>query len=135
MDMFSIGQVAKKMGIAASAIRYYEEIGLLPAARRVSGKRRYDESILQKIRLILLAKQAGLSIGEIHTLLHDFPQDAPPSERWATLASTKIEELNQRIAQIQQMKVLLEETLDCTCPTLEDCGTDEHILHPIQVHG
>ena len=74
MDNLAIGEIAQKAGIAASAIRYYEQIGLLPPAKRISGKRRYDLSILQKIRLIQLAKDAGLTIEEIQTLLHDFPE-------------------------------------------------------------
>jgi DNA-binding transcriptional MerR regulator len=128
MHGFSIGEVSRKTGIAASTIRYYEKIGLLPAAKRVSGKRRYDASILQKVGLILLAKQAGLSIEEIQTLLHEFPQDALPSERWKTIASTKIEELNQQIIQIQHMQAILYKTLQCQCPTLDDCAANENLL-------
>ena len=132
MNILSIGDVAQKMGIATSTIRYYEEIGLLPVAKRVSGKRRYDESILQKIGLILLAKQAGLSIEEIQILLHDFPHDTPPSLRWQKLATAKIVELNQRMIQIQHMKSLLEKTLACECPTLDDCAADERFKHEAQ---
>lgn len=126
MQNFGIGEIANRAGIAASTIRYYEQIGLLPAARRVSGKRRYELSILQKIRLIRLAKQAGLSIEEIQNLLHDFPENTAPSIRWAALAEAKIVELNERMAQIQAMKAVLEKTLLCDCPTLDDCGADEN---------
>lgn len=125
MQNFGIGEIANRAGIAASTIRYYEQIGLLPLAMRVSGKRRYELEILQKIRLIRLAKQAGLSIEEIQTLLHDFPEDTSPSVRWTTLAQAKIIELDERMAQIQEMKVLLEKTLMCECPTLDDCGIDD----------
>ena len=121
MQQFGIGEIARRAGIAASAIRYYEQIGLLPPAKRVNGKRRYDLSILQRIRMIRLAKQAGLTIDEIQSLLHDFPEDAPPASRWTTLAAAKIAELNERMAQIQQMKAFLEKTLTCQCPTLDDC--------------
>lgn len=122
MGRFGIGEIAHRAGIAASTIRYYEQIGLLPPAKRVSGKRRYDVSILQEIRLIRLAKQAGLTIEAIQTLLHDFPVDTPPSTRWADVAAAKIAELDERMMQIQAMKALLEKALDCQCPTLDDCS-------------
>lgn len=85
--MLTIGEIARAAGIATSAIRYYERIGLLPPAKRVNTKRRYDESILQKLAVIRLAQRAGLSIAEIQTLLHD---NNPPSERWQTLAVKKL---------------------------------------------
>lgn len=122
MAHFSIGQIAARVGINASAIRYYERIGLLPACARVSGKRCYDESILEKLRLIQMAKSAGLSIEEIQTLLHDFPDDMSPSMRWKTLATPKLIEMKQRIAAIQAMKAILEKTLECTCSSLDECA-------------
>lgn len=124
MQDFGIGEIAHKAGIATSTIRYYEEIGLLPPAERVSGKRRYNKSILDKLRVILLAKQVGFSIGEIQTLLHEFPDNTPPSERWKTLAQYKIPEIEAQIQQMQTMKSILENTLSCQCKTLEDCAKD-----------
>lgn len=124
MQDFGIGEIADKAGIATSTIRYYEEIGLLPPAERVSGKRRYNKGILDKLRVILLAKQVGFSIGEIQTLLHEFPDNTPPSERWRTLAEYKIPEIEAQIQQMKPMKSLLESTLSCQCKTLEDCAKD-----------
>jgi MerR family redox-sensitive transcriptional activator SoxR len=125
MAAYSIGEIADKFGINASSIRYYERIGLLPPSKRISGKRRYDETIFQKLGIIQLAKAAGLSIEEIQTLLHEFPEDTPPSQRWNVLAKKKIIELDERMAQIQKMKAMLEKTLECQCPTLDDCAADE----------
>ena len=122
MPGYSIGEVAKQTGINASSIRYYERIGLLPPSKRVSGKRRYDDTIFQKLAIVRLAKSAGLTIEEIQTILHEFPEDTPPSVRWDVLARKKILEFKHRIAQIQQRIALLEQTLDCTCPTMEECG-------------
>lgn len=124
MGIFSIGEVAQQVGLNASTIRYYERIGLLPASQRVNGKRRYDESIFHQLRIIQLAKSAGLNIAEIQTLLHDFPDGTPPSERWDVLARQKIIDLNQRMLQIIEMKALLEKTLDCDCSTLQDCAIE-----------
>lgn len=130
MPRFSIGEIAKQVGINASTIRYYERIGLLPVSKRVSGKRRYDETIFQKINIIQLAKSAGLTIEEIQTLLHEFPEDTAPSQRWDALARKKIIELNQRMEQIQQMKAILEKTLSCECPTMDDCASETAVKSP-----
>lgn len=122
MEFFRIGEIAQKADIPASTIRYYEQIGLLPPAQRISGKRQYDAGILPKLGVIRLARQAGLSIAEVQTLVHEFPNNTPPTTRWQTLATTKIPELEAQIQHLQSMKTLLESTLHCHCATLDDCG-------------
>ena len=122
MKTQSIGDIAKQTGIPTSTIRYYEEIELLPPADRVNGRRRYDDTILQKLNLIRLGQKAGFTIAEIQTLLHNFPADAPPSERWQVMAQQKLDELDERMRTIEEMKGILEQTLNCQCATLEDCG-------------
>jgi MerR family transcriptional regulator, redox-sensitive transcriptional activator SoxR len=122
MQMLGIGEIARQAGVASSTIRYYERIGLLPPSKRVSGKRRYDAAILEKLGVIRLAQNAGYSIAEIYTLLHEFPADTTPSERWQVLAAQKIVELETRMQDLIAMKALLEHTLDCSCPSLDDCG-------------
>lgn len=123
MHVWAIGDVARQANVAASAIRYYESIGLLPPPARVNGRRRYDETVLRKLGVIRLAQQAGLTIAEIHALLNDFSAVTPPSERWQRFAGDKLVEVSERISQLEQMKSLLESMLDCACSTLEDCGT------------
>ncbi len=125
MKMRSIGQVAAQSGIPASTIRYYEQIGLLPAPGRVNGRRLYEESITHKLGVIRLAQQAGFTIAEIQSLLHDFPDDAPPSARWQRLAQRKLEVIEAQMRELQSRKKLLEQTLQCQCETLEDCATRE----------
>ena len=71
--LLTIGEVARRAGVRASAIRYYEEAGLLEEPERVGGKRRYDEEALRRLALIGGAKRAGFTLGEIRTLLHGFP--------------------------------------------------------------
>jgi len=122
MQTFGIGEIARRAGVATSTIRYYERIGLLPPPQRVSGKRCYDTAILQKLAIIRLAQELGLTIAEIQTLLHDFPVDTPPSQRWQSLAGRKIAEVEELIVQMQARKVFLERTLQCQCVTLEDCA-------------
>jgi MerR family transcriptional regulator, redox-sensitive transcriptional activator SoxR len=126
VNMRTIGQVVAQSGVPASTIRYYEQIGLLPAPARVNGRRRYEEGIAQKLGVIRLAQQAGFTIAEIQSLLHDFPEDAPPSARWQQLARHKLEALEEQVRSLQFMKALLEQTLQCQCETLEDCATREY---------
>jgi MerR family redox-sensitive transcriptional activator SoxR len=125
MQGFTIGEIAGQVGVATSTIRYYESIGLLPPAQRVNGRRRYDGAIVQKLGVIRLAQEAGFTIAEIHALLHDFPVNTPPSERWQTLATQKIVEMDALLTRVQAMKALLEQTLTCNCERLEDCASVE----------
>jgi len=86
MADFSVGDVARQAGLQPSALRYYESIGLLPAPKRMNGRRRYDESIFQYLAVLQLAKKAGFTMSEIQTLFHGFTPDTPPAARWRTLA-------------------------------------------------
>lgn len=122
MKNWTIGVVAERSGVPASTIRYYEQIELLPPADRVNGRRHYDESILQKLGTIRLAQQAGFTIAEIQALLHHFPANTPPPERWQAMATQKLDELEERLQTIQKMKNILAQTLNCQCETLADCG-------------
>jgi MerR family redox-sensitive transcriptional activator SoxR len=121
MEELPIGEVARRAGIRPSALRYYDRIGLLPALRRVSGRRRYDERAVQALKVVQLAQQAGFTVAEIQTLLHGFAPDTPPPERWRPLAQHKIAELDAQIERAQRMKRTLEIGLNCDCLRLEDC--------------
>lgn len=122
MDELAIGEVARRAGIRTSALRYYERVGLLPAPKRVSGRRRYDESTVQLLRLIQFAQSAGFTVAEIQTLLHGFGPDTPPAARWQPLARKKLAELDALILRVQQMKQVLSTGLNCGCLRLEDCA-------------
>lgn len=127
MKKWEIGEVAGRSGVPASTIRYYEQIDLLPPASRVNGRRRYNNSVLQRLGTIRLAQEAGFTIAEIQTLLHHYPSATPPSERWQQMATQKLEELEERLQTIQEMKNILLQTLDCRCETMEEC--DEGIMN------
>jgi MerR family redox-sensitive transcriptional activator SoxR len=122
MSTLSIGEVARRAGVRTSAIRYYEEVGLLPEPERVGGKRRYGEEVLRHLALIKAAKHAGFTIAEIRTLLGGFPAEVGASERWRTLASRKLEEVSELVAELGQMRDLLEEALRCQCASLDECA-------------
>lgn len=117
----AIGEVARRAGIRASAIRYYEQAGLIPGPARVGGRRRYDEAVLVSLDLIRLAQRAGFTIQEVRTLFHGFGHRTPASARWRKLAERKRGELAARIAEARRMQDLLELLAECDCETLGDC--------------
>ena len=120
--LLTIGEVARRAGVRASAIRYYEEAGLLEEPDRVGGKRRYDEVALRRLALIGGAKRAGFTLGEIRTLLHGFPAGTGAAQRWQALASEKLVEVDEAIAQLRQTREVLEEALRCECASLDECA-------------
>ena len=122
MQKLSIGIIAKRAGIKASAIRYYESEGLLPKAGRQAGRRVYDDSILDQLRFIDLSKRSGFSIAEIQKLVGGFARSEPPGVRWRALAEKKKEDLDRRIEEARSMKRLLDVVAECECPTFRDCG-------------
>ena len=122
MATWSIGEVARQAGVETSAVRYYEAAGLLPEPERRNGRRVYDDSAVQWLALIRLAKTAGFSLAEIRTLLHGFDRGAPPSARWRALAGRKLEEIRARIEEARAMERVLKRLVRCECPTLRDCG-------------
>jgi len=119
---YTIGEVAQRVGVRTSALRYYERIGLLPPVRRVNGQRRYDESAVALLNVALLAQQAGYSLPEQMQLLRGFDAQVPPAERWQTLAGSKLSELDEVIARAQAMKRVIERTLHCTCAEITECA-------------
>jgi MerR family redox-sensitive transcriptional activator SoxR len=123
MDQMTIGEVAHRAGIRTSAIRYYERAGLLPHPERINGRRRYEPDVLHKIALIHFAQRAGLTVGEIRTLFYEFPADTPASARWQHVSTQKLKEVEALLTKITMMKTLLERTLECECPTLDDCAS------------
>ena len=120
--LLTIGEIARRAGVRASAIRYYEEAGLLEEPERVGGKRRYDEEALRRLALIGGAKRAGFTLGEIRTLLHGFPAGVRAAQRWQALASEKLVEVEGSIARLRETKGLLEEALRCECASLDECA-------------
>jgi len=118
----TISEVANQIGLRPSAIRYYEQIGILPPAQRVSGQRRYDVTALHRLVVIQRARQTGFALTEIKRLFFGFRAGTPPSERWQKLKKQKIVELDAMLEHIQTMRDLLEQQGKCRCAALEECG-------------
>ena len=121
MPDLSIGEVARRAGLRTSALRYYERIGLLPRAARISGQRRYDPSILERLAIVRLGQYVGLRINEIRWLLNEVP-GRPPPERWRKLATDRLVQVDTLIAEATAIRVLLQMTLERKCPRLVEHG-------------
>jgi MerR family redox-sensitive transcriptional activator SoxR len=117
----SIGEVARRTGLRTSALRYYEDAGILPKPTRVSGQRRYDADIVRRVDLLRFAQQAGFTLDEIKSLFHGFGSETPLSARWRSLARKKLVELDELAARVAQMHRALELSLECGCMRVEDC--------------
>ena len=122
MAHLTISQAADQLRLRPSTIRFYEEIGLLVPAPRISGQRRYDQSALHRLALIRRAVQAGFTLDEIRHLFYGFRRTASASERWQKLAQSKLAELEQQLAEIREMQALLVRLQDCRCGALQECG-------------
>jgi MerR family redox-sensitive transcriptional activator SoxR len=116
-----IGQLATRAGVNASAIRYYEKMGLLAAPHRVGGQRRYPTDALDRILLIRFAGEMGFSLGEIKLFLHGLRENVPVGPRWKKLAHRKIREVEENVKRSLLLKSLLENLLHCRCASLQMC--------------
>src|SRR5258706_6552395 len=116
----TIGQVAKESGFAASAIRFYEQAGVLPKPIRTGGRRQYHPAILERLAVVERAKACSFTLVETRQLFYGFREGAPPSERWQALANRKIEELDELSRKIAAIKELLQRP--CACRDLAECG-------------
>jgi DNA-binding transcriptional MerR regulator len=118
----TIGEVARQAGLRASAIRYYEKAGLLPRPARTSGRRRYDQGVLELLAVLEHAKACGFTLAETRQLFGGFRNERPVSEGWRALARDKIAELDGLAARIAAMRTLLERIQDCACVDVRQCG-------------
>jgi MerR family redox-sensitive transcriptional activator SoxR len=121
MNGISIGTLSRTVGLASSAIRYYERAGLLAKPARQSGQRRYAAAAIGRLRIIKVAREAGFTISETKTFLCGFSETTPPAARWRSLAQRKLEDLSTAMVRIQRMKEVLETSFRCGCLRIEDC--------------
>ena len=124
MQEFTIGEIARRAGIQSSAIRYYERVGLLPPPKRVNGRRCYDASVLQRLRLIQLTRRVGFRISELQALFTESSPDIPPATRWQTVAAEKVAEMEALIERTQASKMWLMEAQRCQCMQGGECIVD-----------
>jgi len=118
----TISEVSRRSGVASSALRFYEERGLISSQRAGSGHRRFPRSVLRRIAFVVFAQRVGLTLEEIGVELARLPPDRAPTRRdWSRLSSTWTARIDQRIAELERLKVGLMECIGCGCLSLERC--------------
>lgn len=125
--LLTIGEVAREAGVAATTLRYYEQIGLVPAPARLGGQRRYDGSVLARLEVIRLCKSAGFALEEIQLL---FADDAPGRPVSRALAQAKLAEIDARMASLAQARAVIDWGMRCTCPSIDACTCGIHSALP-----
>ena len=118
----TIGEVSRRSGVAASALRFYEDRGLIASERAGSGHRRYPRPVLRRIAFIVFAQRVGLTLREIGTELAKLPPERAPTRRdWSRLSGRWSARIDQRIAELERLKAGLTECIGCGCLSLERC--------------
>ena len=117
-----IGEVARRSGVASSALRFYEERGLIQSERAGSGHRRYPRSTLRRIAFIVFAQRIGLSLEEIGAELAKLPPDRMPTRGdWAKLSAGWKARVDERIEELQRLRNTLTECIGCGCLSIDRC--------------
>lgn len=118
----TIGEVAKRSGVATSALRFYEERGLIRSERNVSGHRRYPRAVLRRVAFIVFAQKIGLSLEEIGRELAKLPQNRVPERSdWARLSGRWTARIDARLAELERLKASLTGCIGCGCLSLDRC--------------
>ena len=121
-DLLTIGEVSGRSGVAASALRFYEQRGLITAERAGSGHRRFPRPVLRRIAFIVFAQRIGLTLDEIGSELARLPPDRAPTRRdWSRLSSGWSARIDDRVAELQRLKAGLTECIGCGCLSLDRC--------------
>jgi MerR family redox-sensitive transcriptional activator SoxR len=126
-ELLTIGDVVKRSGVAASALRFYEERGLIESERVGSGHRRYPRRVLRRIAFIVFAQRVGLTLEEIGEELGKLPQNRSPNRSdWSRLSAGWSKRIDRRIAELERLKLGLTECIGCGCLSLGRC----HLANP-----
>jgi MerR family redox-sensitive transcriptional activator SoxR len=121
MSSMSIGQAARQARVKPSTLRFYEEIGVMPRAQRVNGRRRYGPDAIERVQVARFAQSVGFTLAQIRDLFRLGGGRPVLHKRWKPVAREKIRELDAIIAKAQQMKAALSFGLECGCIRIEDC--------------
>jgi MerR family transcriptional regulator, redox-sensitive transcriptional activator SoxR len=123
VDLLPIGEVARRSAMAPSALRYYEELGLIEATRTAGGARRYPRGVLRRLAVIRAARNVGLSLPEIRAALDSLPPGRPPTAAdWAQLSQGWRARLDEQIAALTTLRDGLSSCIGCGCLSLDRCA-------------
>jgi MerR family redox-sensitive transcriptional activator SoxR len=121
-DVMTVGELAARSGVAASALRSYEAEGLIASERTDAGHRRYPRGVLRRVAFIVFAQKVGLSLDEIRAELSKLPRNrAPDRADWTKLSSGWTKRIDDRIAELERLKAGLTECIGCGCLSLDRC--------------
>jgi MerR family transcriptional regulator, redox-sensitive transcriptional activator SoxR len=121
-DLLTIGEVARRSGLATSALRYYEQQGLIEAQRAPGGQRRYPRNVLRRLAVIRAARNVGLSLEEVRMALGELPEGRVPTRAdWARLSKAWRDRLDEQIAALLGLRDSLESCIGCGCLSLARC--------------
>jgi MerR family redox-sensitive transcriptional activator SoxR len=121
--LFTVGEIATRAGVATSALRFYEDEGLIHSERNAAGHRRYHSDVLRRVAFIRTAQLVGLSLADIREALASLPEARTPTARdWDRLARTWRPRLDDRIAVLTRLRDQLDECIGCGCLSLTSCG-------------
>jgi MerR family redox-sensitive transcriptional activator SoxR len=127
VDLLTIGEVARRSGVAASALRFYEERGMIASERADRGQRRFPRHVLRRIAFIVFAQRIGLSLDEIGVELAKLPPNRAPTGRdWQRLSATWTSRIDERIAELERLRAGLTQCIGCGCLSLDRC----HLSNP-----
>lgn len=122
-ERISIGQVAARTGVAVSALRFYEEFGLISPTRNAGGQRRFLRSDIRRISFIVIAQRLGFTLDEIRTHLASLPRERTPTQKdWEKISRQFRSVLNERIATLRRMRDRLDGCIGCGCLSLKNCA-------------
>ena len=122
-ELLTIGEIARRSGVASSALRFYEERGLIASERSGSGHRRYPRAVLRRIAFIVFAQRIGLTLDEIGAELAKLPPHTAPTRRdWSQLSATWTSRIDERIQELERLKLGLTECIGCGCLSLDRCA-------------
>jgi MerR family transcriptional regulator, redox-sensitive transcriptional activator SoxR len=129
-ERLTIGQVAERSGVPHTALRFYEDAGLITAERTAGNQRRYHRAVLRRLAFIRTAQRVGLSLEAIHEALRTLPEGRTPTKAdWARLSNNWRDELDARIDALQKLRTRLTGCIGCGCLSLRSCtlhnGDDE----------
>jgi MerR family redox-sensitive transcriptional activator SoxR len=131
-ETLTIGQLAQRVGLKPSAIRFYEGTGVLPEPARENGQRRYGTDAIRRLEILAVAKRAGFTLDEARVLLQRADAGSPAFESLRELAARKLPEVDALITRAQAMRAWLLTATDCSCTTLDACALFDHELQAPQ---
>jgi MerR family transcriptional regulator, redox-sensitive transcriptional activator SoxR len=121
-EVLTIGEVAARSGVATSALRFYEDRGLIRSERTLAGHRRYPRAVIRRVAFVVFAQHVGLTLEEVRDELAKLPEDGIPERAdWARLSSSWTAHIDARIAELERLKAGLTGCIGCGCLSLDRC--------------